>query len=77
MTGVQTCALPIYAKAAAYLAKHPDDKDKTKNELQQEQETLLSEIAELKELRASLETINKTSGTLISDIERHLSLIHI
>ena len=29
-----------YAKAAAYLAKHPDDKDKTKNELQQEQETL-------------------------------------
>ena len=25
----------------------------------------------LKELRASLETINKTSGTLISDIERH------
>ena len=37
-----------YAKAAAYLAKHPDDKDKTKNELQQEQETLLSEIAELK-----------------------------
>ena len=37
-----------YAKAAAYLAKHPDDKDKTKKELQQEQETLLSEIAELK-----------------------------
>ena len=37
-----------YEKAAAYLAKHPDDKDKTKNELQQEQETLLSEIAELK-----------------------------
>ena len=38
-----------YAKAAAYLAKHPDDKDKTKNELQEEQEKLLSEIAELKE----------------------------
>ena len=37
-----------YEKAAAYLAKHPDDKDKTKNELQQEQETLLGEIAELK-----------------------------
>ena len=37
-----------YAKAAAYLAKHPDDKDKTKKELQQEQETLLSEIADLK-----------------------------
>ena len=37
-----------YEKAAAYLAKHLDDKDKTKNELQQEQETLLSEIAELK-----------------------------
>ena len=31
-----------------YLAKHPDDKDKTKKELQQEQETLLSEIADLK-----------------------------
>ena len=29
-------------KAAAYLAKHSDDKDKTKNELQQEQEMLLS-----------------------------------
>ena len=37
-----------YEKAVDYLAKHPDDKDKTKNELQQEQETLLSEIAELK-----------------------------
>ena len=37
-----------YAKAAVYLVKHPDDKDKTKNELQQEQEKLLSEIAELK-----------------------------
>lgn len=37
-----------YEKAADYLAKRPDDKDKTKNELQQEQETLLSEIAELK-----------------------------
>ena len=37
-----------YEKAAAYLAKHPDDKDSTQNELQEEQETLLSEIAELK-----------------------------
>ena len=37
-----------YEKAAAYLAKHPDDKDKTKKELQQEQETLLEEITELK-----------------------------
>ncbi len=37
-----------YEKAAAYLAKHPDDKDSTKKELQQEQETLLEEIAELK-----------------------------
>ena len=37
-----------YAKAAAYLAKHPDDKDSTQEELQEEQETLLSEIAELK-----------------------------
>ena len=30
-----------------------------------------SQGKELKELRASLDTINKTSGTLISDIERH------
>ena len=30
-----------------------------------------SQGKELKELRASLETVNKTSGTLISDIERH------
>ena len=37
-----------YAKAAAYLAKHPDDKDSTQKELQEEQEKLLSEIAELK-----------------------------
>ena len=37
-----------YAKAAAYLAKHPDDKYSTQKELQEEQETLHSEIAELK-----------------------------
>ena len=37
-----------YEKAAAYLAKHPDDKDSTQKELQQEQETLLEEIAEMK-----------------------------
>ena len=37
-----------YAKAASYLAKHPDDKDSTQKELQEEQETLLEEIAELK-----------------------------
>ena len=37
-----------YAKAAAYLAKHPDDKDSTQKGLQEEQEKLLSEIAELK-----------------------------
>ena len=37
-----------YEKDAAYLAKHPDDKDSTQKELQQEQETLLEEIAELK-----------------------------
>ena len=37
-----------YAKAAAYLAKHPDDKDSTQKELQEEQETLLEEIAALK-----------------------------
>ena len=37
-----------YEKAAAYLAKHPDDKDGTQKELQQEQETLLEEIAALK-----------------------------
>ena len=38
-----------YEKAATHLAKHPDDKDSTQNELQEEQEKLLSEIAELKE----------------------------
>ena len=37
-----------YAKATAYLAKHPDDKDSTQKELQEEQETLLEEIAALK-----------------------------
>ena len=37
-----------YEKAADYLAKHPDDKDSTQKELQEEQEKLLSEIAELK-----------------------------
>ena len=37
-----------YEKAAAYLAKHPDDKDSTQKGLQEEQEKLLSEIAELK-----------------------------
>ena len=37
-----------YEKAAAYLAKHPDDKDSTQKELQEEQETLLEEITELK-----------------------------
>ena len=37
-----------YEKAAAYLAKHPDDKDSTQKELQEEQETLLEEIAALK-----------------------------
>lgn len=36
-----------------------------------------SQGKELKELRASLETINKTSGTLISDIERHYKEICI
>ncbi len=30
-----------------------------------------SQGKELKELRASLETINKTAGTLIADIDRH------
>ena len=37
-----------YAKAAAYLAKHRDDKDTTQKKLQEEQETLLEEIAALK-----------------------------
>ena len=37
-----------YAKAASYLAKHPDDKDSTQKKLQEEQETLLEEIAALK-----------------------------
>ena len=40
-----------------------------------------SQGKELKELRASLEVINKTAGELITDIDRHykeiLSLIHI
>ena len=31
-----------------YLAKHPDDKDSTQKKLQEEQETLLEEIAALK-----------------------------
>ena len=35
-------------KPPAYLAKHPDDKDSTQKKLQQEQETLLEEITELK-----------------------------
>ena len=34
---------------AAYLAKHPDDKDSTQKELQEEQEKLVGEIAGLKE----------------------------
>ena len=34
--------------SVSYLAKHPDDKDSTQKELQEEQETLLEEIAELK-----------------------------
>ena len=37
-----------YEKAATHLAKHPDDKDSTQKELQEEQETLLGEIAALK-----------------------------
>ena len=37
-----------YEKAATHLAKHPDDKDSTQKELQEEQEKLLEEIAELK-----------------------------
>ena len=37
-----------YEKAATHLAKHPDDKDSTQKELQEEQETLLEEIAALK-----------------------------
>ena len=35
-------------KPPPYLAKHPDDKDSTQKELQEEQETLLEEIAALK-----------------------------
>ena len=38
-----------YEKAAAYLAKHPDDKDSTQKDLQEEQEKLVGEIAGLKE----------------------------
>ncbi len=43
-----TRRLPGMREAAAYLAKHPDDKDSTQKELQEEQEKLLEEIAELK-----------------------------
>ena len=39
---------PIRESRRLSCRKHPDDKDKTKNELQEEQEKLLSEIAELK-----------------------------
>ena len=42
------CIRDRYEKATAYLAKHPDDKDSTQKELQEEQETLLREIADLK-----------------------------
>ena len=41
-------SVPSSGCPAAYLAKHPDDKDSTQKELQEEQEKLLSEIAELK-----------------------------
>lgn len=65
-----------YAKAAAYLAKHPDDKDKTKNELQQEQETLLSEIAELKvpltEVQEDLKKLRDMAGEL-REVEERLA----
>ena len=48
ITIVQRSQRQSAVAAAAYLAKHPDDKDSTQKELQQEQETLLEEIAELK-----------------------------
>ena len=69
-----------YEKAAAYLAKHPDDKDSTQNELQEEQEKLLSEIAELKEplteVQADLKKLRDirywvrkaTPGSLLSSV---------
>mgnify|MGYP000309088909 CR=1 FL=1 len=41
-------ALMTSMSSTAYLAKHPDDKDSTQKELQEEQETLLEEIAALK-----------------------------
>ena len=44
-------------KPAAYLAKHPDDKDSTQKETQEGQETLLSEIA-----RAESTTDRGTGG---------------
>ena len=37
-----------FAKASAYLAKYPDDKDSTKKELLQERTKLVGEIADLK-----------------------------
>ena len=39
-----------YAKAAAYLAKHPDDKDSTQKELQEEQEKAAEWQAKIREL---------------------------
>ena len=49
-----------YEKAAAYLAKHPDDKDSTQKELQEEQEKLLSEIAELKVPLTEVQAVSYT-----------------
>ena len=49
-----------YEKAAAYLAKHPDDKDSTQKELQQEQETLLEEIAEMKVPLTEVQAVSYT-----------------
>ena len=64
-----------YEKAAAYLAKHPDDKDSTQKELQQEQETLLSEIAELKvqltEVQADLKKLRDIRYWVRNSHTRH------
>ena len=54
------CIRDRYEKAAAYLAKHPDDKDSTQKGLQEEQEKLLSEIAELKVPLTEVQAVSYT-----------------
>ena len=64
-----------YAKAAAYLAKHPDDKDSTQKELQEEQETLLEEIAALKTPLIEVQADLKKS--LVAPAENFVKMMHV